>query len=267
VNFSRRFQHSLYLVAATLALTLVSGCNMFSPVSSPTGDPQIISAARAKFDDGDYEGAIALYAQLSSANQDIAISETAYAHFAEQNASMQSYAAAFGKGNVAIGPAITTFAEGMIVGAGQTRRVAIFNAFATYQQLLPINPSLAYLVQFLGALSFGAEILAEEGSTDANGNPILTQADLSTLQLTGSPSGSLTNLISSPGQINTTPATYDMLNAALLDVASAVASLGTQGSFSSSTIDFAQAFKLIPAGQTSVYVQALISQGVGETGN
>jgi hypothetical protein len=267
VNYSRRFQHSLCLVAAILALTLTSGCNMFSPFSTPSGDEQIISSCRAKFDDGDFQGAIQCYGQVSSANQDIAISESAYAQLAEQGASMENYAAAFGKGNVDIGPAITKFAEGMIVGAGQTRRVAIFNAFATYQQLLPINPNLAYLVQFLGALSFGAEILAEEGSTAPNGNPTLSQADLNTLQLTGSPSGSLTNLISTPGQINTSPATYDMLNAALLDVASAVASLGTQGSFSSSTIDFAQAFKLIPAGQTTLYVQALISQGVGETGN
>jgi hypothetical protein len=266
VNYSRRFQHSLCLVAAILALTLTSGCNMFSPFSTPSGDEQIISSCRAKFDDGDFQGAIQCYGQVSSANQDIAISESAYAQLAEQGASMENYAAAFGKGNVDIGPAITKFAEGMIVGAGQTRRVAIYNAFQTYQQLLPINPNLAYLVQFLGALSFGAEILAEEGTASgANGNPILTQADLSTLQLTGSITTSLT--ATNLGQINVSPATYDMLNAALLDLAAAVASLGTQGSFSSSTIDFAQAFKLIPAGQSATYVTALIAAGVGETGN
>jgi hypothetical protein len=271
VNLSRRFQHSLCLVAATLALSLTSGCNMFSSLSTPTGDEQIISSCRAKFDDGDFQGAIQCYGQVSSSNQDIALSETAYAELAEQGASMENYAAAFGKGNVAIGPAITKFAESMIVGAGVTRRVAIYNAYLNFKTLLPINPNLSYLVEFLGSLSFAAEILAEEGSTDANGNPVLTQVDLNTFQLTGSPSVPLAQ-ITNVSQISASPGNYSLLNSALIEVASAVGNLGTQGTFSSSTITFAQLFQpyLSVSGTvaTQAYIQSiLIPNGVGETGN
>jgi hypothetical protein len=264
VNLSRRFQLYFCLVLATLALTLLSGCNMFSPLSSPSGDTQIISAARAKFDDGDFQGAIALYNQLSSANQGIALSETAYAMLAEQNASMENYASAFGKGNVAIGPAITKFAEGMIVGAGQTRRVAIYNAYLNYKQLLVVgSPNLAYLVEFLGALSFAAEILAEEGSYDANGNPILTQNDLNTLVLTGTPAvpASLSSL--TLNQVNVSPATYDLFNAAIIEITTAVTNLGTNGEFSGSTLTFADKFSA-PPGSTPLYVEALVQLDIGE---
>jgi hypothetical protein len=271
VNFSRRFQHSLRLVAATLALTLASGCNMFSPFSTPSGDEQIISSCRAKFDDGDFQGAIQCYGQVSSANQDIALSESAYAQLAQQGASMENYAAAFGKGNVDIGPAITKFAEGMIVGAGVTRRVAIFNAFNSFHQLCPNNICSVNgsLVEFLGALSFAAEILAEEGSTDTNGNPVLTQTDLNTFSLTGSPSVPL-GQITDASQINGA-GNYDLLNSAILEVATAIGNLGTNGSFSSSTVTFANAFRsyigLSGGPETQIYIQVLIQNGVGETGN
>jgi hypothetical protein len=262
VNFSRRFQHSLCLVVATLALTLVSGCNMFSPFSSPSGDAQLISSCRALFDNGDFQGAIQCYGQVSSDNQGIKLSDTAYAELAEQNASMPNYAAAFGKGNAPIGPAITKFAEGMIVGAGETRRIAIFNAFNNYKTLASIDTNLASIVQFIGALSFAAEILAEEGSYDQNGNPILTQSDLNAFQLTGTPNSSLTNATLS--QVSGT-GNYSMLNAALLDIATAATALGGQASFSSTITNFAQGI----SGQvaTAAYIQALILANVGETGN
>jgi hypothetical protein len=267
VNFSRRFQLCFLLALATLMLTLLSGCNLFSPLSSPSGDDQILSAARAKFDSGDFQGAIALYNQLSSADQDIALSETAYAQLAEQNASMPNYMAAFGKGNVAIGPAITKFAEGMIVGAGESRRVAIYNAYLNYNQLLTIgSPNLAYLVEFLGALSFAAEILAEEGSYDQNGNPILTQNDLNTLQLTGTPAPGTALSGLTLNQVSVSPGTYDLFNAAVLEISKAVVNLGTNGSFSNSTIAFAGASGFqAPPGSTSQYVQnVLIPAGIGE---
>src|SRR6185437_7839076 len=153
------------------------------------------------------------------------------AELAQQNASMENYAAAFGKGNVDIGPAITKFAESMIVGAGVTRRIAIFNAFNNYHELSTIDPNLSYLVEFLGALSFGAEILAEEGTVSGpNGNPVLTQADLNTFQLTGTPTAALGNLTLS--DISASPGNYDLLNCALLEVAAAVGNLHSTGSFS-----------------------------------
>lgn len=260
----RRLQLLLSLVFATLVL---SGCNLFSPLSSPSGDEQLISSCRALFDSGDFQGAINCYGQVSSDNQDIAISESDYAKLAEQNASMQNYAAAFGKGNVNIGPAITKFAEGMIVGAGLTRRLAIFQVYQNnFSTLASINPNLSYLVDFLTSLSFAAEILAEEGSTDANGNPILTQADLNTFQLTGSPTSSLSQLTVS--QVSASPGNYDLLNCALLEVAAAIGNLHSTGSFSSSTVGFTQSFSTY-VGQsggvaTGLYIQALISANVGE---
>ena len=129
-----------------------------------------------------------------------------------------------------------------------------------------INPGLQAIVDFLTSLSFAAEILAEEGSYDSNGNPILTQADLNTFQLTGSPTSSLAQLTVS--QVSASPGNYDLLNCALLEVANAVANLHSTGSFGSSTVNFVQEFQpyLGQSGtiQTEIYIAALVAAGVGE---
>lgn len=274
MNFFQRLNPCLVLSLAALSM-LLSGCNLFSPLSSPTGDDQLISACRADFDNGDFQDALNCYSQVSSVNQDIQISESDYVRLAQQAASMANYAAAFGKGNVSIGPAITKFAEGMIPGAGLTRRLALFQIYSAsssqagttqFQLLGQINPNLQYLVDFLASLSFAAEILAEEGSYDSNGNPILTQADLNTFQLTGSPTSALAQLTVS--QVSASPGNYDLLNCALLEIANAVGNLHTSGTFGSSTVSFTQEFQpyLGQSGtiQTAIYVQALIAAGVGE---
>jgi hypothetical protein len=240
---------SSLLLTAFVALISLSGCNLWGGLDGPSGDAQILSAARAAFDQGDYQLAIQLYGELSSANADVGLSETAYADLTQAGASMQAYAGAFGKGDTAIGPAITSFAEGILkVGSGQATRVAIWQAFNKQQNIA--NPQLKALVRFLGSLSFAAEILAE---TSVDGSTITT-ADLNngrvSISATAFPSSG--NGVALGGSfpastgaatltdVNVATPTYNMFNAALTEIILDIAVLGDSGTFGTSTLSFAQ---------------------------
>jgi hypothetical protein len=240
---------SSLLLAALVALISLSGCNLYGGLDGPSGDAQILSAARAAFDQGDYQLAIQLYGELSSANADVGLSETAYADLTQAGASMQAYAAAFGKGDVAIGPAITSFAEGILAkGSGETTRVAIWQAFNLQKNIQ--NPNLKALVRFLGSLSFAAEILAE---TSSDGKRIM-KTDLSNgkvnISATPFPSSGNGNALGGTFPASTSAATltdvsvttptYNMFNAALTEIILDIAVLGDSGTFGASTLSFAQ---------------------------
>jgi hypothetical protein len=246
---------SSLLYTVLFSSIVLSGCNLYGGLSSPSGDQQILSAARAALDQGDYADAIKFYGQLSSSAADTALAETAYADLDQQNAGMQSYAGAFGKGTTNVGPAITTFAESLIP-AGQTRRVAIWTAFN--EQVNIKDPKLKALVRFLGSLSFAAEILAE---TSSNGTKIM-KADLNDGKVmvsttvfpssSSAPSTSPTKVAFSLGgdnatssgaaslaDVNVSTATYNMFNSALIEIIQDVDVLGDQGTFGTNTLSFA----------------------------
>lgn len=235
---------SSLLLLTVISLISLTGCNLFGGLDGPSGDEQLLSAARAAFDQGDYQLAIQLYGELSSANSDVGLSETAYVDLTQAGASMKAYATAFGKGEVAIGPAITTFAEGILAnGAGQATRVAIWQAFNEQQNIT--DPQLKALVRFLGSLSFAAEILAET-STDGK---TITKADLGNGKVTVSGSfpailgGTLTNSTGAAtlANVNVAAPTYNMFNSALAEIIQDVNQLGDQGTFGTNTLSFAQA--------------------------
>jgi hypothetical protein len=261
---------SSLLLVAGLFLLLLSGCNLYGGIDGPSGDQQILSSCRAEFDQGDYQDALNCYQQLSSSDSDTGLSESAYVGLTQAGASMKAYASAFGKGTSSIGPAITTFAEGILAnGSGQATRVAIWQAFNEQKNIQ--NIQLRSLVRFLGAISFAAEILAE---SSANGLTI-TKADLSDGKVTVSGSfptvlgGTLTDGLSTGAatlaNVNVAAPTYNMFNSALAEIIQDVDQLGDQGTFGTSTLTFAQA--LTTAFQsglvsTSVYVAALTSPQV-----
>jgi hypothetical protein len=78
-TFSRTPTSSLGAIAwSAAALAALSGCNVFSVLDSPSGDAQLISAARACFDQGDFACARDNYSKLSDSSADIRASEEAF---------------------------------------------------------------------------------------------------------------------------------------------------------------------------------------------
>jgi hypothetical protein len=151
------------LVAIVL---LAASCNVFS-FNGPSGDAQLLSAARACFDSGDLACALQNYQKLSSNDADIATSEEAFTVFDQQGASMSNLMQFIGDiTNLGAGPALTNFGQRMNSTSGVASRVAIWTAFYSYRQITD-NPSLSAFVQFLGALSLTGELLAETQGTDS----------------------------------------------------------------------------------------------------
>lgn len=153
-------------IAAALALSAgVLACNAFDPLSSPSGDDQLLSAARACLDRGDFECALDHYGKLSADKADVKASEQAYAILAQNNAGFTAFATAFGtdpsvKG---LGALVTEVAD----GAGESRRLALHGAYLLANSIPEAtNPKLRGLARFLTATALAAEILAEISGSD-----------------------------------------------------------------------------------------------------
>lgn len=142
--------------------SLLSGCNVFSSLDKPSSDPQLLSAARAAFDKGNMSEALSLYQKLSADSGDIAKSEQAFLKMTEQGASMTALVEFIG--NKANGTALTKYAEKLSSGAGETRRLALYDAYT--QHLTITDPTLKSFVKFATSLALTAEILAEAASAD-----------------------------------------------------------------------------------------------------
>lgn len=160
---------SLFALASAAALT-VSGCNMFGFMDSPSGDAQLISAARACLNRGDYACALSNYQKVSSAQSDVALSEQAMVVFDQQGASMSSFIGMSSESTG--GGGISKLAEGMTSGAGQAKRMAIYNAYKSADTIT--DTDLKNFVKFLGATALSAEILAEAAGADG----ILAKTDI-----------------------------------------------------------------------------------------
>ncbi|MDR3606779.1 MAG: hypothetical protein P4M08_05275 [Oligoflexia bacterium] len=291
---------ALFCVTALTTITVTS-CNIFS-YSKPSGDAQILSAARACFDDGDLNCAINYYKQLSSAEADTAISEEAFAALDQQGASMAIFMQfvgdiANGSGNNAVGQAMSNFAQRLGASpnptAGESKRVAIWNAFNSFNQITN-NTNLSQFVRFVGALSLVGEILSEAQGTGSQ----LLQSDLvqnaQSCLANGEGAGCATasacqggtSLLSDAAISATTPIdctgvsgsctatapkqaqpSGDTLNQALSSTVSALTNLGASGKFGSAVSTFTSIFQAAaPSSAQQVnqcFRYALISYGVG----
>jgi hypothetical protein len=150
-----------------LALMLGSqiGCNVFDPIDSPSGDEQVLSAARACLDNGEYQCALDNYAKLSSAQDATRYTEEAFAILDQNGAGFGAFAGAFGKDFGTPGKGLTKLANGMVNGAGEARRVALHSAYKKNEKIVG-NDNLKNLVKFLSAASLASEILAEIAGSD-----------------------------------------------------------------------------------------------------
>src|SRR5262245_33958624 len=105
-----------------LIFFLFSGCfNLFSFIDSPQGDAQLISAARACFDRGDYPCALQYYQQVSASQADTARSEEALIILAQNGVGMSAFISAYGNSSSSGGQFITRLA-GKIISPGASTR-------------------------------------------------------------------------------------------------------------------------------------------------
>jgi hypothetical protein len=208
VIFMRLNRIALAVCLSTLSGTLLSGCNVFGPFDNPTSETQLLSAARACFDQGDLPCAREYYNRISGTDADIAVSEGIFASLAEQGATMTGVIEFVGNG--ANGHALTKFAERLSSGAGETRRLAIHSAFKRHTEIT--DSSLKAFAKFVSALSLTAEILGEAAGPDGT----LSKTDLalseicSMSELTGNP-GSHACDFPATGNLDSSGTTADIL--------------------------------------------------------
>lgn len=156
---------------AILCAGALQSCNIYSGISTPSGDEQILSAARACFNQKDYACASEQYARLSTAQADTGTSESILAILDQNGVSMGTFMATMGSGGD-VGKGINNLAASLTSGAGATRRVAMQSAFNSRTTISDAN--LKSFVGFLAAVSLTAEILAEA----AGSNGTLEKTDL-----------------------------------------------------------------------------------------
>lgn len=138
---------------------LFSGCNVFDPLDNPSGDEDLLSAARACLDQGDYECARRYYEQLSADSNDSMHSELAFTTLDENAIGLSGILSALGGGNISGGKLFTLLANHIGTTASTEKRSALYGAFKRTQY---INGSqMRGLVRFITSITLLSHLLAE----------------------------------------------------------------------------------------------------------
>ena len=152
----------------------ITACNLYGGIDKPSGDTQLLSAARACLDTGDYACAQTNYQALSSAQNDVKISEQELTTLAQQNIfSISDLISTLG-GSFGSGSSLALL-TGVIASRGKTdgaTRTALQAAYAADQNINDVN--LKAFTQFLAAYAMLNQILA---SAVQNGTS-LAQSDI-----------------------------------------------------------------------------------------
>lgn len=264
------------LLSLPLALFAMS-CNIFDWIDNPSGDDQLLSAARACFDQGDFDCALKYYGELSSSANDIKNSEQAFAILDQEGASMSVFMRAIGEGTSG-GKIITRMANLMSsLELGSAKRVALHAAYAKVSAIQ--QAELRGLVRFASSLALVAAMFAEKNGTDDS----LTPADLATNATAcsaGGQAGCVVNcnaliptgagavdLDTGSSVVSAANVTLDMIHAGVQELFLAMSSneLGASGKFGSGTSalasDLVQNFD--PQTSSACYTFGLINNGIG----
>lgn len=247
MNFSSNKKNWTLFLLFALSLSSLAGCNAFSIIDKPSGDEQQLSAARACFDEGDFECARKHYASLSNDYSEIRASEEAFLILAENGLNMAAFMETFGNGGGA--NALTSLAERLAQGT-PSKRLKIQEAYIKHT-LITSNLALRGLVRFIGSIALAAEFLAEEIPTQGGRlnkiNLVLSTSCSSNTACTLAGNVNCTKPVGAviqdaPNNLNvdlTQPAalsgTLDLrhLKQAMSDAAQALSSLNSSGDFSS----------------------------------
>jgi hypothetical protein len=255
---------------------MLSGCNFFGSIDSPSGDDQLLAAARACFDRGDYECAAKYYGELSSSASDQAISESAFELLAQSGATSSVFIQAALDGEGSGGKIVTKLANSLISSASQSSRLNIVHAFQKYVRISDTN--IQGLTRLITSMTLLAEILAE-GATSSS----LKQTDLAL-----SPTECITNisqaiptftgcsaptqnkivtgteitslLSATDSQMSGSPTLY-MMNLAITEMDAGVKQLQAKGNVGESSGAFATQILAISATALSVGTDAPLYRG------
>lgn len=271
-----------YLGIACLVF-LLGGCNSYSFLDTPSGDAQLLSAARGCFDKGDYECASKYYSQVSGDSSDLANSEEAFEILAQNGMTVGIFMSAAIDGGSDSGVLITKIANALTPVAKKSTRLGIFHA---YQKTSSIGDRHTQgLIRFITSISFLSEILAEDASTpgklaksDLVQNPVTCLASEPTFASSGCnpPAGKKIvtgQSISLPTATDTdisgpggAPTLY-MINAAIEEISTSINQMQASGDIGSSSTSFSTAvlaaatfLSLSP----SAYRGTLIQFNIGE---
>lgn len=155
-------------------IAVLTGCNLFSTMDKPKGDPQLMEAARACLDKADYVCARELYQQLSDDAKDVRISELSFTTMAENRVfSIQDLISNLGS-NRGGATTYTLLAETM-ASRGKTDGVTrglLQTSYATNSSIS--NSNLKAFMQFLTAFATFNQIMSAAVGADGK----LTAADL-----------------------------------------------------------------------------------------
>lgn len=270
---------AIWLLGISVALSNL-GCNALSFIDSPSGDQQILAAARACFDKGNFDCASKFYGQLSNASSDNANSEGAFEILSQNGVSVAVFMSAVISGSSSGGKLVTTLANSLTSNASETTRLNIFHA---YQKNSLINDTkVRGLIRFITALSLMAEILAEDAGTDGK----LNQSDIATNAtgcLAASPlftlsphcakpsgkkliSGTALNLATATdAQMSGSPS-LQMIYAAVTEVNQGISQMQATGSLGSSTSSFSTNLlaATLDTGDSPGFRGALIFYDIGD---
>jgi len=276
---------NLKKIVPLLAISIFSiSCNIYGFLDNPSGDEQLLSAARACFDDGDLDCARDLYQKLSNNVADVKNSEEAFEILDRNGASMSVFIQSFGSGSG--GSGLTTLSNKLTSQASESTRINIYTAYKKIENIS--NTSLKGLVRFVTAITLTAELLAEDavnGIFDANdlasdattckaqttvGCLASASCDIASAshQLAHGASVDLGENTSDFVDLSGTP-TLSMLHAAIQEVDYALnTEIGAGGKFSSGTGSFSSDIISTTAPTTAAlarcYRRILLSLGVGE---
>jgi hypothetical protein len=164
-----------YYWAVLVPFVLISaGCNTFAPLDSPSGDVQILAAARACFDQGDFQCAadkyhiLELSTSVTTLNQ--AYSEDAFEILAKNGITFSVFITSVIDSGGDAGALITKLAGVLrtngvtnpLVATNYPTRAALFEA---YQKSLKMTAGRSRgLITFITATTLMAEILAEDAT-------------------------------------------------------------------------------------------------------
>jgi hypothetical protein len=149
----------LFSVLAVSALGFgLSACvNMFDPIDNPSGDAQILSAARAAFDQGDMAEARELYGKL--AGNQTAISESIFLDLDTCGANIGAFGSALANGTDSAGSILTILGERMAPAHSAACFATLLAAYKSSQNTLT-DPNVKGFTSFLAALAIAGEVLA-----------------------------------------------------------------------------------------------------------
>lgn len=174
-RFARRYSVLLTALGlGALGFGLSACVNVFDPIDNPSGDEQILSAARAAFDKGDIAEARELYDKIAG-NQS-AMAEKIFLDLDACGANIGAFGSALANGTDSAGLILTILGERM---APSHSTACFATLLAAYKSSLNItDQNLRGFTSFLASIAIAGEVMAH--STNIQ-DGTLTKADFVTV--------------------------------------------------------------------------------------